>query len=205
MSAWQAVSSSNASPVTLIGDNRFAGGAYVLRIRVSRPLSVTFGRFNAGTPVAIAPGTYIYTGSALAPKGPSSLCSRLIRHATRSQNQPPHAIRQHVADAFVVEGLWNGRLPAAKKLFWNVDHLLDRPEAEIDRVLAVRTCNPVERAVAQLIEYDPHTSRILRGLGANDSPGGTHLLRLDASEDWWQTLPDRLRFLTACTGHIPGN
>lgn len=184
------MSSGTTSPVTIIGDDSFAGGVYVLRIRVSRPLRVVFGRFNAGVPVRISPGTYVYTGSALASRGSTSLCSRLIRHATRSRNQPPHAIRQHIVDAFAAHGLWNGRLPAAKKLFWNVDHLLDRMDAEIDRVLALRTASQIESSLARIIEDDPHTSRIVKGLGANDSPGGTHLLRLDASEDWWQTLPD---------------
>lgn len=190
-----------AAAVTVIGEEDTAGGVYVLLVRLAAPVSIAFGGFHGGIPEDLDAGYYVYTGSARAQKGPSSLSSRLIRHATRSGDLPYHEIRPRLADAFDGLGLWNGRLPAGKNLFWNVDYLLDRSEAEIEKVLAVRTSDRREGDVARLVEDDEHTSYIVRGLGANDAPGNTHLLRLDAPPEWWASLPERVeRLLTMPAG-----
>ena len=41
-------------------------GSYLLRIRVSEDLSLSFGRFNRGKEIAVPVGEYVYVGSALA-------------------------------------------------------------------------------------------------------------------------------------------
>ena len=73
-----------------------------------------------------------------------------------------------------------------------IDHMLDLPAAELNGVCILRTpCNFEER-MGRFLERDPHTVVIEKGLGANDAPGNTHLLRLAAGDAWWATLPDRL-------------
>ena len=51
--------------ITITGDDS-QGGAYVLRIRLARDVSVRFGRFRKGEPIAMRAGTYLYVGSARA-------------------------------------------------------------------------------------------------------------------------------------------
>ena len=52
--------------------------------------------------------------------------------------------------------------------------------------------NDWKTALAKWLEQDSHTQVIERGLGANDVPGNTHLLRVCADESWWRTLPAEL-------------
>lgn len=184
--------------VVVLDDGRSttAGGVYVLRIRVDRPVAVVFGGFHGGEPIHVDVGEYAYTGSARAARGPSSLSSRLIRHATRSAG-PPHAIRDELVREFDRLGTWNGRIPSGKKLFWNVDHLLERDEAHFAGVVALRSSDRLEGCVARFVEDEPCTSHVVKGLGANDAPGNTHLLRVDADEAWWRRLPERLPTVVA--------
>jgi Uri superfamily endonuclease len=82
-----------------------------------------------------------------------------------------------------------------KRLRWNVDHLLDQHTVELIGVYVIRSALRLEGDVAKLLELDPATVVFERGLGANDIPGNTHLLRVEASEEWWRHLPGRLRQL----------
>ena len=52
--------------------------------------------------------------------------------------------------------------------------------------------NRLEAQLGQFIMRDATTSIIEPGLGANDVPGNTHILRVVADEVWWADLPDRL-------------
>ena len=79
-----------------------------------------------------------------------------------------------------------------KTLHWNVDFLLDLPSAELVGVVAIRSPKRLEDRLAKQLEKDSHTGVIERGLGANDVPGNTHLLRVIAAEVWWGSLPDLL-------------
>ncbi len=164
------------------------GGIYLLRIHVCEPLAVAFGRFQGGRSVKMPVGQYLYVGSALGRRGATTLGQRLLRHATRSNNQQPHAIRTAVAAAFEVP-LPNHLL---KRCFWHIDYLLDRPEVALVQIFALHTAQSLERKVAQQLVADPHTFLIVPGLGARDDPGGTHLLGVNAPEDWWTALPDLL-------------
>lgn len=106
---------------------------------------------------------------------------------------PPHGIRPDVIATFDRLGIWNGRVPSGKKLFWNIDYLLDRREAELVSVIAVRTSDRREGDIARFLENDPHTSYLVKGLGAHDIPGNTHLLRVDGVDaQWWKSLPETL-------------
>lgn len=82
--------------------------------------------------------------------------------------------------------------PIGKKFKWNVDYILDLPFAELISVYVLRSDLRLEPIVGDLLEADPETSIIEKGLGANDRPGSTYLLRVDADEAWWSELASRL-------------
>ena len=48
----------------------------------------------------------------------------------------------------------------------------------------------LENRIAKWLERDPRTDIIEQGLGANDAPGATHLLRLRADDMGWMSLTD---------------
>jgi Uri superfamily endonuclease len=177
------------------GDSQ--AGSYLLRIRVSVDMSLTFGRFNRGKEIAVPAGEYVYVGSALAAKGGVSLGRRLVRHATRSGTKPPHVIRAEMLEVFRAIGLGLGELlpKEGKRLFWNVDHLLDHEVVEIAGIFVLRSELRLEREMGQLLEQEPCTRVIERGLGANDVAGNTHLLRVEADDSWWRSLPEKLQCL----------
>lgn len=170
------------------------GGTYVLRIRVREDLAMSFGRFRKGKIIHVPAGDCLYIGSALAKKGGVSLGRRLVRHASRTGDRPPHRIREVLTARFAEVGLGDGDLRPlkGKHLHWNVDHLLDREEAELVRVYAIRSQTRLERAIGEMLLADAHTHVLEKGLGANDLPGNTNILRVVADETWWDDLPRRL-------------
>ena len=110
------------------------------------------------------------------------------------------AINAHTLSArtmlrrFAECGLGNENLlpRRGKTLHWNVDFLLDLPSAELVGISAIRSRKRLEDRLAKRLEEDPHTGIIERGLGANDVPGNTHLLHVNATEAWWASLPNLL-------------
>jgi Uri superfamily endonuclease len=160
-------------------------GAYLLRLRIHKDLNISFGRFQQSEAIAIPAGEYIYIGSAMNPK--SGLARRLLRHATRSESRSSHPIQATMLSVFKTLGLGNQDLspPIGKKLHWNIDHLLDQEEVELANALLIRTTCDLEQELGRLLENDPCTEIIARGLGASDIPGNTHLLRVMADESWW--------------------
>ena len=178
--------------IRIIGGNSQAG-TYVLRIRLKEDTKLQFGRFKKGKLISLPVGDYTYVGSALSEKGSTSLARRLIRHATRSGDRPPHAIREEMVKQFHDCGLGPpDPLPKnGKKLFWNVDFLLDLQSAEIVNIFAIRSRERLENRIAKWLECDPRTNIIEQGLGANDAPGNTHLLRLRADDIGWMSLTDK--------------
>ena len=179
--------------ITIIGADSQAG-SYLLRIQVTTPLKLSFGRFRKGKRIVVPAGTYVYIGSALGQKGATSLGRRLVRHATRSTPKPPHDIRSHLLDHFQILGLGQGDLRPQrdKTLYWNVDHLLDRVNVHLTHVIAMRSPERIEAQLGQFLMQDSTTHIVEAGLGANDIPGNTHLLGVNADEAWWLQLPDRL-------------
>ncbi len=47
--------------------------------------------------------------------------------------------------------------------------------------------------LGRFLEDDRHTSVFEKRLGANDVPGATHILRVEADELWWRHLANRLK------------
>ena len=180
--------------IVIIGDDSQAG-TYVLRIHLKENTTLKFGRFKKGKRISLPIGDYVYVGSALSEKGATSLARRLIRHATRSGDKPPHAIREAMVKQFHNCGLGpSDPLPKnGKKLFWNVDFLLDLPSAELVNIFAVRSAERLENRLATRLEQDRHTEIIEPGLGANDTPGNTHLLRVQADKIWWASVADKVK------------
>ena len=183
----------NNPSVVIIGDESQAG-TYILRIHLKDDTSLKFGRFKKGKLISLPAGEYAYVGSALSEKGATSLARRLVRHATRSGDKRPHRIRGVMIERFAECALGDGNLlpRRGKTLFWNIDFLLDLDTAEIVGFLAIRSPERLEDSLAKWLELDSHTQVIERGLGANDVPGNTHLLRVCADESWWGTLPAEL-------------
>ena len=179
--------------IVIIGGESQAG-TYILRIRFREEATLRFGRFKRGKLISMPAGEYAYVGSALSEKGSTSLAWRLIRHATRSEGQRPHRIREDMMHRFAECGLGNGNLlpKRSKTLFWNIDFLLEFGAAEIVGVYAIRTSERLESRIAKQLERDSHTEVIERGLGANDVPGNTHVLCVRADEPWWASLPIQL-------------
>ena len=177
--------------IRIIGDDSQAG-TYVLRIRLKEDTKLQFGRFKKGKLISMPAGDYTYVGSALSEKGATSLARRLVRHATRSGDKPAHAIREKMMEQFAECGLGNGNLLPryGKTLYWNVDFLLDLQSVEIVNIFAIRSPERLENRIAKWIERDPHTEIIEPGLGANDAPGATHLLRIRTNDMWWASLID---------------
>ena len=172
-------------------------GSYVLRIRVDEPADVAFGRFKQGKSIHVARGEYAYVGSALADRGAVSLARRLVRHATRTGERPPHPIRDSMLAHFPSVGLGEGALLPrnGKRRHWNVDHLLDLPQADLAQAFVIRYPVRMEREIARHIELEPQTTILERGLGAHDAPGTTHLLRVYGDDGWWDRLAGKLERL----------
>ncbi len=185
-----------SSSIIVLGSNCQAG-SYVLRIHVRGSMDLTFGRFRGGKSIRVPMGEYAYIGSALGTRGAVSPGRRLVRHATRTGNMPPHPIRAHMIDYFKEIKLGQGDLrpKKGKTLFWNVDHLLDQPCVELTGVFLIRSGRRLEELIHQLLEEDPHTAPLAKGIGANDAPGKTHILRVEADAAWWDSLPQRLETL----------
>ncbi len=182
-----------ASSIVFLGGD-FQGGSYVLRIRLKESAALSFGGFKRGKIITLPAGEYVYVGSAMSQKGPASLANRLVRHATRTGRRRPHNIRDEMLRRFNAIGLGDGNLTRKrlKNLHWNVDHLLDLPAAELTGACIIRTRERLEARIGKFLERDPRTIVFEKGLGANDVPGNTHILRLSAGDAWWTSLPERL-------------
>ena len=183
------------NPSILIIGNDSQAGTYILRIRLKENATLKFGRFKKGKLISLPAGDYVYVGSALSEKGSTSLARRLIRHATRSNQKLPHPIREKMVNRFIECGLGpRDLLPKhGKTLHWNIDFLLDLQSAELVNIFAIRSIERLENRIAKRLEQDPHTEIIERGLGANDAPGATHLLRIREDRMWRASLADKVR------------
>lgn len=166
-----------ANHITFLGDDSRTG-AYILWLNVRAKVAVTFGRFQGGRPVHVPAGTVAYVGSAMGTQGATALAGRLLRHATRTGERPPHAIRAALFDALQNAGMGAPEIrpPHAKRLHWHIDYLLDENEAEIIHVTAIRTAARLESALARRLAALPGVVPLAPGLGASDARGQTHLL-----------------------------
>ncbi|NTV47251.1 MAG: DUF123 domain-containing protein [Chlorobiales bacterium] len=178
--------------LTIGGDAQV--GTYILRISVTTPLHLSFGRFKGGKQISIPPGDYLYIGSALGRPHLYPLARRLLRHASRSDKMNHHPIRDTFLKQFAEIGLGAGQLlpKNGKKLFWNIDYLLDQPEVNITGVVLIRSENRLEGTIAEMLTEDSHTFIVEKGLGANDARGETHFLGISAGDEWWKHLSSSL-------------
>lgn len=184
----------NIPNIFIIGKDAQAG-TYVLRIRLKEDTELQFGRFKKGKLISLPAGDYTYVGSALSEKGATSLARRLVRHATRSGDKPPHTIREEMLKQFQECNLGPpDPLPkSGKKLFWNIDFMLDLELAEIINVIVIRSPERLESTIAKFLEHNPDTQIIEKSLGANDAPRYTHVLRVNADDVWWASIADDMQ------------
>ncbi|MFQ5398588.1 MAG: DUF123 domain-containing protein [Anaerolineae bacterium] len=186
-------------PLITLGDDSTVG-TYLLRMRVSRQLRLRFGRFRGGAFIDVPEGECIYVGSALGKPGSPALARRLVRHASRSGDRPPHDLRAVMMARFPQMGLCASDLDLrprhGKRLFWNVDYLLEDLDVSLTQVMILRGRQRLEPRIGRLLTEDPCTFLLAPGLGANDVPGQSHLLGVRADEEWWNQLVRRLVQLT---------
>jgi Uri superfamily endonuclease len=182
--------------ITVIGQES-KGGTYILKIDLEESLSLSFGSFLGGKEILFPQGVYLYIGSALKQKGSSSLAYRLVRHASRA-NGSSHLIQSKLITFFNDHKMSQSKIkaPDRKTLHWNVDYLLEKSEAEITEIILLRSSIPLESQWAFMLEKETETEIIEKGLGANDTLGETHLLKLNSSNKWWKELPLRLSRLS---------
>jgi len=165
-------------------------GTYLLHIRLTCQANVCVGQLNRGAPISFVYGEYVYVGSAMGKGDGLYLPKRLVRHATRSGAQPVHAFRTLLLDHFAHAGLSPQRvLPTGpKRLFWNIDYLLDRADVELQGVFYVRSDVRYEESIASWLAARPDAEVPAPGFGAHDHPGHTHLFRLTGEDDAWNSL-----------------
>ena len=145
--------------------------------------------------ISLPAGDYSYVGSALSEKGSTSLARRLVRHATRTRSKPSHKIRDEMLNQFQACELGppNPLPKNGKKLFWNIDHLLNLEIVEIVNLIAIRSPIRLESPIGVFLENNKDTEIIEKGLGANDSPNNTYILRVNSNEMWWLSLVDDIQ------------
>jgi Uri superfamily endonuclease len=184
---------------TIFG-NKCRMGSYILFVRISSPFQLSFGRFQQGKLFTIPESDYIYIGSALGGgKSGNPLARRLIRHASRSAEKPPHEIRAALKQFFSKDDVTINRTiePLTKKLHWHIDYLLDRPEAEIIHIVIIRGPMKMEQKLSELLESLQETSLLAPRLGAQDARNSTHLLRITDRKRILELLWKNIPILTA--------
>ena len=74
-----------------------------------------------------------------------------------------------------------------------MDYLLERSSTELIAAYLIRWPKKLEQHVGVLLNNDPATIIMERGLGAGEYGGKlTLLLKVEAGEAWWRALPQRL-------------
>jgi len=182
--------------ITILGSD-VQSGAYLLRLCVREEMMVGFGRFQGGRPIRVPKGEVVYVGSAMADKGSMTLACRLLRHASRFSPQRPHKIQELMLDAFnrARLGTVDLKSPQRKKLFWNIDYLLEEDAVELSHVFILRTRINMEDRVAHFLMEEPNSSILAKGLGAHDRRASTHIVAIRETADWWRRLPAQLEIL----------
>ncbi len=180
--------------VTITGDLQ-PSGAYILRIRLHNACDVVFGRFNQGQPVMLPDGDYLYVGSAMGKRGSSTLANRLLRHARRADADRPSAhLRRSGSLIFSKSaGPFLQAPPLATRPFAGISTICwNSPKPSLTQIYIACSRIRFESALAGDLLADPATRVVVPGLGASDDRGSTHLLLVDADEQWWRGLPQRM-------------
>lgn len=179
--------------IAILGEKE-QSGAYLLRMHVKREMMVRFGRFQGGRPVLVPKGEVVYVGSAMAQQGSMTLARRLLRHATRCDVGNPQPVREAMLALFEDAGMGPSPLkpPVSKKLFWNIDFLLEEVDVDLSHVVVIRATVRLEDELASFLEREPGSIVLAKGLGAHDRSGDTHLYMMREIAAWWQDLPVHL-------------
>ena len=166
------------SQFTIFG-NKYPMGSYILFIRISNLIQLTFGRFQQCRLFTIPEGHFLYIGSALGRSG-NPLARRLVRHASRSGEKHPHAIRSELMQLFSTGQVTANNFcePSKKKLHWHIDYLLDYPAAEIEHIVIIRSPVTMEHSLATFLSALHETSPLAPRLGAQDTRNSTHILQI---------------------------
>jgi Uri superfamily endonuclease len=180
-----------AHPVVVFGTGRYAG-AYLLAVNLSQDLAVHSGRYQAGTPVYLRAGSYVYVGSALGAAG-QPLAARVARHLRRVPPAPPQHLLSQWLDHLGRTGI-AVRPSGPKRLHWHIDYLLDEPTVDVTAIAAYLDGTQTEHTLTARLAARPGVSAPALGLGAQDHVGHTHLLRLESTHVW----ADLLQMGAAC-------
>lgn len=179
-------------PIIVVGEP-LPSGAYLLRIRLRSACDVCFGRFNGGRAIHLPADEYVYVGSAMGKRGSATLANRLLRHARRTGDANPHPIYADLETHFMALGWLKDRgTPRRKHHRWHIDYLLDHPESELIQVFIFCSQARIEGQLAEQLAAAHATCIVAPGLGASDSPGNTHLLRVNADGSWWRSMKNAI-------------
>lgn len=170
-------------PIVVMGAGPWAG-AYLLTLTLSAACAVRFGRFAQGKPLPLAPGVYVYIGSAQGAAQRMPLLRRIHRHLIRTAPRPPQRI---VADwqAFLTQQKLCLPAPSPKRLRWHIDYLLEEPACEVVQVTLIPSSHAIEQRLTEVLETLPGMQPAAPGLGASDHPGHTHLLQWQGTQTAW--------------------
>ncbi len=183
-------------PITVIGAGPWSG-AYLLKIEVTAALAVSFGRFAQGRPVCVAPGSYLYIGSARSNNDLAApLLARVTRHLQRTPPRPPQRLWAEW-QVFVAQHQAHTRTPPPKRLHWHIDFLLDKRSAHVVQIVLIPAAQPMERWLAESMEALDCTAPLAPGLGASDHRGHTHLMRWQGTDAAWAAMRQDLAALAA--------
>ncbi|NJN83374.1 MAG: DUF123 domain-containing protein [Caldilineaceae bacterium] len=178
-------------PVATVVGAPIPCGAYILLIAIESTFAATIGRLSQGRLLTFPAGAYLYVGSAMGLRGSATLGWRLLRHASRAAGQPAQPIREDLRQTLIEHSMVAAETtsPATKRLRWHIDFLLDRREAKLTHVFALRCNQRREDELAQLLAAESDSQPFLPGFGASDAPGASHLFTLAADEDLTARLP----------------
>ncbi len=138
-------------------------GTYVLWITTPRRVIVEAGALGR---VSLAGGAHLYVGSAR-----RTMAARVVRHLSRCAGVPQTLRARSLARLGVAA-------PAAKKVRWHIDHLLEHPAARVHRVSLL----PGAHCECDLVQALRDAGAVVAapGFGASDCRRrcGAHLLRM---------------------------
>jgi Uri superfamily endonuclease len=177
-----------AIPIRGIARTAAWSGAYLLHIELTRPACLQIGAYNGGQIVQLTRGHYAYVGSAMGRRAGLYVPKRLLRHATRTGEKPPHPCHAEMLAHFQELDLPGNRLrmSAEKRIFWNIDYVLDDVDTALVEAFYVRSEYRLENQFVHVLENRPDTSVPLPGLGAHDHPGHSHFFCLDDGHVTWR-------------------
>jgi Uri superfamily endonuclease len=183
---------------TIFGDN-YPRGSYILFLKVSKPIRLSFGKFQGGRLLDVPKGEYLYIGSALGSgKADKPLAQRLVRHASRSGNNKPQPIQKTLRLLFEPEASCKkAGTTLHKKMHWHIDYLLDCPETEITHIVVVQSPLRLEPLLCNFISSLDTVEPLAKRLGAQDTKNSTHLLKIADSEQLLLIIKNKIPELIA--------